>query len=293
MMASLRRIRVLAGATFTQLVRMKTFYFLLIFCGLVALAGSLNIMAYNAEQQMKLVKDVSLGAMSLFASMFGIVATAMLIPQDMADRTLYTILAKPVPRVEYLIGKLLGVLFVIGLSLVAMHLFFSGVLYVRQEMLLADDLVLMAERTDLTVEDLQNYEGRVREQGLTWNLLNATTAIFFKACVVTASAMLISTVATTSLFTIIVSMLVFFVGHVQALARTYWIDGDGGGVLAQLFSALVALVFPDYQLFNVIDGVVSGEMIPLLSMAKLAGLTAFYLCIYTLVSYLVFAEKEL
>jgi ABC-type Na+ efflux pump permease subunit len=259
----------------------------------VALVGSLNIMAYNAEQQMKLVKDVSLGAMSLFASMFGIVATAMLIPRDLEDRTLYTILAKPVPRVEYLIGKLLGVIFVIGLSLVAMHLFFSGVLYVRQEMLLSDDLVMMAERSDLTAEDLRSYEGRVREQGLTWNLANATGAIFLKSCVVTASAMLISTVATTSLFTIIVSMLVFFIGHVQALARTYWIEGEGGGVVVKLFSALVALVFPDYQLFNVIDGVVSGEMIPFMSMLKLAGLTAFYLGIYTLVAYLIFAEKEL
>jgi hypothetical protein len=292
-MGSLGRIWVLSGATFTQLVRMKTFYFLLIFCGLVALVGSLNIMAYNAEQQMKLVKDVSLGAMSLFASMFGIVATAMLIPQDMADRTLYTILAKPVPRVEYLIGKLLGVLFVIGLSLVAMHLFFSGVLYVRQEMLLSEDLALMAQRADLTTEDVQSYAARVREQGVTWNLVNATGAIFLKACVVTASAMLISTVATTSLFTIIVSMLVFFIGHVQALALSYWVEGEGAGLAARILSPLVALVFPNYQLFNVIDGVVSGEVIPLLSMMKLTGLTGLYLGIYTLVSYLIFSEKEL
>ncbi|MEM8952880.1 MAG: ABC transporter permease subunit [Verrucomicrobiota bacterium] len=290
---SLGRIWVLAGATFTQLVRMKTFYFLLIFCALVALAGSLNIMAYNAEQQMKLVKDVSLGAMSLFASIFGIVATAMLIPRDMEDRTLYTILAKPVPRVEYLIGKLLGVLMVIGVSLAAMHLFFSGVLYARQEMLLADDMTMMADRVDLTEEDVQSYAERVREQGVTWNLVNATGAIFLKACVVTASAMVISTVATTSLFTIIVSVLVFFIGHVQALARTYWVDVEGGGVVAKLFSALVALVFPDYQLYNVIDGVVSGEWIPFGAMLKLVGLTAFYVGIYTVVAYLVFAEKEL
>ena len=292
-MGSLGRIWVLSGATFTQLVRMKTFYFLLIFCGLVALAGSLNIMAYNAEQQMKLVKDVSLGAMSLFASIFGIVATAMLIPRDMEDRTLYTILAKPVPRVEYLIGKLLGVLMVIAVSLAAMHIFFSVVLYARQEMLLADDMAMMAERADLSEEDVQNYAERVREQGVTWNLVNATGAIFLKSCVVTASAMVISTVATTSLFTIIVSILVFFIGHVQALARTYWVEVEGGGVVAKLFSALVALVFPDYQLFNVIDGVVSGEWIPFGAMLKLAGLTAFYVGIYTVVAYLVFAEKEL
>ena len=57
-----------------------------------------------------MLKDVSLGAMSIFTSLLAIVATAQLLPRDLEDRTIYTILAKPVPRYEYLIGKLAGVL---------------------------------------------------------------------------------------------------------------------------------------------------------------------------------------
>jgi hypothetical protein len=34
-------------------------------------------------------------------------------------------------------------------------------------------------------------------------------------------------------------------------------------------------------------------MVPLISMVKLAGLTGLYLAVYTLVAYLVFADKEL
>jgi len=49
-------------------------------------------------------------AMSIFTS-FLIVATARLIPKDVEDATVYTILsAKPVPRFEYVLGKLAGVL---------------------------------------------------------------------------------------------------------------------------------------------------------------------------------------
>ena len=55
-----------------------------------------------------MLKDVSLGAMSIFTSLLAIVATAQLLPRDLEDRTIYTILAKPVPRYEYLIGKLAG-----------------------------------------------------------------------------------------------------------------------------------------------------------------------------------------
>ena len=57
-----------------------------------------------------MLKDVSLGAMSIFTWLLAVLATAMLLPKDIEDRTLYTILAKPVPRFEYLLGKLLGVL---------------------------------------------------------------------------------------------------------------------------------------------------------------------------------------
>ena len=56
-----------------------------------------------------LLKDVSLGSMSIFTWLLGVLSTAMLLPKDIEDRTLYTILAKPVPRFEYLLGKLLGV----------------------------------------------------------------------------------------------------------------------------------------------------------------------------------------
>ena len=295
MSESFGRISVLASSTFTQLVRMKAFYFLVLFVILVSVAGTMNIMSYNAEQQLKHVKDVPLGAMRLFASIFAIVATAMLIPRDIEDRTLYTILAKPVPRVEYLIGKLFGVIAVIGVSLVVMHLFFTLVVYLRQEALLGDELALQANRPDMTQEDLAAYAERVRAQGVSWNLLNATLGIFLMGCVVAASTMLLSTVASTSLFTVIVAVLVLFIGHVQGLARDYWTSGGeaAAGLFTKFFIGIVALVFPDYQLFNIVDGVVAGTIIPLMSMVKLAGLTLLYLAIYTLVAWLIFGGKEL
>jgi ABC-type transport system involved in multi-copper enzyme maturation permease subunit len=54
--------------------------------------------------------------MSIFTSLLAIVATARLIPQDIEDRTVYTILAKPVPRFEYVLGKLAGVLLLLAIS---------------------------------------------------------------------------------------------------------------------------------------------------------------------------------
>ena len=104
-----RRIAALTGNTFTELVRLKVFYFLLLFA-LLLIGSSLFMAQLSFQQEFQVLKDVSLGAMSIFTSLLAIVATARFIPQDIEERTIYTILAKPVPRYEYLLGKLIGVL---------------------------------------------------------------------------------------------------------------------------------------------------------------------------------------
>ena len=111
------RVWTIAAGTITQLVRMKTFYFLLAFALLVVAIGNLDIHMSTPARQLELIKKVSFGTMDLFAWLFAIVATALLIPRDIEDRTLYTILSKPVRRIEYLLGKLLGVLVLVGFSL--------------------------------------------------------------------------------------------------------------------------------------------------------------------------------
>src|SRR5439155_25176098 len=106
---SLQRIISIAANTLTQLTRHKVFYVLLIFA-LVLIGSSVFMARLSFQQEFQIIKDISLRAMSIFSSLLAIVPTARLIPQDVDDRTIYTILAKAVPRFEYLLGKLLGVL---------------------------------------------------------------------------------------------------------------------------------------------------------------------------------------
>src|SRR5246500_5769339 len=110
------RIFAIASNTLTELARQKVFYVLLIFA-LVLIGSSVFMARFSFQQEFQILKDVSLGAMSIFSSLLAILATARLIPQDIEDRTVYTILAKPVPRFEYVLGKLCGILLLLALSL--------------------------------------------------------------------------------------------------------------------------------------------------------------------------------
>ena len=289
---SFRRIWAISRGTLTQLVRMKALYFLGIFC-LVLFAAAVMVTRLNeAEGALISLKSATLGAINLFTIIFAVVGTAVLLPRDVEDRTLYTILSKPVPRIEYLIGKLLGLLLLIGFALLVMDLLFSGVLYWRQAAILGEVEGTFAG-SGAAPERIQQIRDAIAAQGVTWGLHAAVLALFFEAAVLASVTLLLSTVASSTLFTIISGFAVFLIGLGQSTARDFFLDGALSGALAKLLGILAALVFPDFQMFNIVDGVVSGVPVAAVTMLKLGGLTAFYVTIYMVVAYLIFSEKEL
>src|SRR5437016_4491577 len=129
---SLSRILAITSNTLIELTRLKVFYVLLVF-GLLLIGSSIFMAQFSFQQEFQILKDVSLGAISIFTSLLAIVATARMLPQDIEDRTVYTILAKPVPRFEYVVGKIAGVLVLLAISTLVMAAAFLLVLYVRSE----------------------------------------------------------------------------------------------------------------------------------------------------------------
>src|SRR5947208_7059041 len=129
---SFSRVLAITVNTLTELTRLKVFYILLIFA-LLLIGSSMFMAQFTFQQEFQILKDVSLGAMSIFTSLLAIVATARLIPHDIEDCTVYTILAKPVPRFEYVLGKLAGVLLLLAISTLVMGAAFLLVLYIREQ----------------------------------------------------------------------------------------------------------------------------------------------------------------
>jgi ABC-type Na+ efflux pump permease subunit len=286
---SFARVAAITGNTFTELVRLKAFYFLLIFA-LLLIANSLFMARLSFQQEFQVLKDISLGAMSIFTSLLAIVATAQLLPRDIEDRTIYTILAKPVPRYEYLIGKLAGVLLLLALSILAMSALFLAVLFVRQEMLASE---ILRQPAGLRPEQIQETLRSLKASAFNANLFPGIVIIYLKAALLAALTLFISTFASSNIFTIVVMVFIYFIGHLQATAREYWLQEHSGGWLAKAFLALVALVFPDLQLFNLVDDIVAGNAIPSALFAQTAVLGCVYISIYLFFAWVAFHGREL
>ena len=286
---SFSRVLAITANTLTELTRLKVFYVLLIFA--VLLIGSSVFMArLTFQQEFQILKDVSLGAMSIFTSLLAIIATARLIPQDIEDRTVYTILAKPVPRFEYIAGKLTGVLLLLAISTLVMSAMFLAVLYLREQTVLHETLRQMSAAPREQIDDALRA---IRASALNIDIFPGIIIIYLKACLLAALTLFVSTFATTNIFTIVVMVAIYFIGHLQATAREYWLQEHSTGWITRVFLALIALIFPDLQTFNLVDDIVVGAAIPLALFAKTAVLGIFYTTIYTLLAAFVFYGKEL
>jgi len=286
---SFGRIAALTGNTLTELTRLKVFYVLLLFA-LVLIGNSIFMARLSFQQEFQVVKDIALGAMSIFTSLLAVIATARLLPQDVEDRTIYAILAKPVPRVEYLLGKLLGVLLLLAISLLAMSALFAIVLSFREQSALNE---IAHQLRGAPPEQLAEALRAIRDSAFSASLVPGIAIIYVKGCVLAALTLFVSTFATTTVFTTVVMAFVYFIGHLQGIAREYWLESQSAGWITKLFLALVALLFPDLQLFNLTDDIVAGNAIPLALFAKTATLGLFYTGFYLLVAWAVFFQKEL
>jgi ABC-type Na+ efflux pump permease subunit len=287
---SVSRIWALATNTFTELVRLKIFYFLLIFA-LLLIGSSVFLIRLSFQDQFQMLKDVSLGSMSIFTSLLAILATAGLLPKDIEDRTLYTILAKPVPRFEYLLGKLLGVILLLLVAMLLMGALFALVLVARVHVVTGEILSGSGTSRDLIDQQISQLHATAYNP----NLWAGGLVIFAKACLLASLTLFISTFASSSIFTIIVSVVIYFIGHLQATARDYWQVPNALHQTAwwtKAFLAAISLVFPDLQLFNLVDEIVVGTSIAPWLLFKTLGLGATYCVIYLLAAYFVFASRE-
>lgn len=283
------QVAVIARNTFTDLVRQKVFYIILVFA-MCAIGSSVFMARLTFQEEFQMLKDVCLGAMSIFTSLLAILATANFLPRDLEDRTLYNLLSKPVPRFVYLLGKLAGIILLLLLFTLLMSAVFCLVLWMRERSVLSQTRSEFAENTP---EELATALKAVTDATFNANLIPGILIIFVKSVLLASLTLLISTFATSALFTVMIAAAVYFIGHLQSTAREYWLQGVDIKWWTHIIVALVALLFPDLQSFNLTDDVIAGAAIPPGIFLETFALGWIYTAVYFALSALVFAGREL
>ncbi len=121
-------LSVLALNAFRETVRDKILYNL-VFFGLGLIAFSLLLGDWSVFAREKIIKDFTLAVMSLFGLLMAVFVGVGLIQKEIQRKTVLTLLARPFPRWQFLVGKYLGLLAVLLVNVVVMTVFFYVLLW--------------------------------------------------------------------------------------------------------------------------------------------------------------------
>lgn len=104
----IRRLHLVARTIFTEALRRKEIYVIVILTVALLLAAS-AVRFFNLKEVHKFYHELSLKVMGVATALTVIVLAARQLPREFEHRTIYTLLAKPVARHEFILGKYLGV----------------------------------------------------------------------------------------------------------------------------------------------------------------------------------------
>jgi ABC-type transport system involved in multi-copper enzyme maturation permease subunit len=121
------KIAAIAWVTVRDALRQKLAVNLLLFALLLILA-SFTISTLTFGEQYRIIADLALSSAQLFGTLIAVFLGAGLVAGEIQRRTLYPVLAKPVSRVQYLVGRYAGLLATLWLNLAVMALVSVGVL---------------------------------------------------------------------------------------------------------------------------------------------------------------------
>lgn len=291
------RVGAVAFATLTQLARMKIFWVPAVFAVLFLLLQGVRFHDYlgpdvRGAAELTLIKNTAVGGIRLFGLIVAVAATALLVPRDAEDRILYTILCKPVPRWNYLLGKALGVLMLLAVILVAMDLLMVGILEARTATLLAEQTRYLLS-AGYAESDLPALLDAVREQGATWNLQISLGVMFLEWCVLTSLTLLFSCFTSGTIVSMIFAYGCYMIGSFQAqLFQTLTAGREGIDAAAERAADFFALIVPNFQIFAVFDAGVNGEILPLSLAGNLLLVAAAYFAFHLALASWIFSKKE-
>ncbi len=251
------RILAVAQNTFREAVRDKVLYVLLFFAGTTIFASK-ALGWISIGQDIKIVKDISLAAISLFGVLIAIFTGASLIYKEIDKRTLYTILAQPIHRYEFILGKYLG--------LVA---------------LLASSTVIM---TGISAAYVLLLGG-----GLDAIYFIAVLLIFSKLLLVTAFALLLSSLTSPILGAVIVFSVYLF-GHATGVFLDLPPQFDG--TLAKKLLETAYYAIPNLSNFDLRSEAANGVAVSAAYVAWVLAYGAIYTAILLLLAALAFEEKD-
>lgn len=252
----MRRMRLVAWHVFKESVRDRVLFAIAGFA-LMLVVASVLIGQITAGQDVRIIKNLGLAAIELSGVLMAVFIGVGLVAREIERRSLYPILARPVRRHEFVVGKFFGLAATISVNVVLMTAALLAVLAWLQ--------------WTTPPEIIRGWPVPALDPGL----LKAVVLITTELCLLTAVALLVSTFSSSGVMSAVLTLGVWIVGLLSDDLRQFTV-ASGPSWIESLVHAVGAVV-PAFADFDVKAQVVNGRpAVPWESV----GLTVAYGVVY-------------
>lgn len=252
------RIWLIAKMSLLENSRKQVFHVLCLLM-LVVIASSTLLSIFTDGVRLKILKDLCMSCILFGGAVLAIALGATGVPNDIENRTVYPILARPLTRVQYLIGKFLGTFITVAVGITAMSLVFALIIFSYQRSL--DSFLAMA---------------------VLFTLL--------EVAIIAAIATSISTIATPAV-TAVLTFVIYVCGTIKI--------GYFGGLIGQTTSGFTKSVYllayhtlPNLECFNLKAALVHHDAIPVSYLLQVGAYGICYIAFVLMMGSAYFASKE-
>jgi Cu-processing system permease protein len=251
-------IGVIALNTFRENVRDKILFTLLLFAGLL-IATSMLLSRLSMGEQEKIVTDMGLAAINVIGVAIAVFVGISLVSKEIERRTLYTILARPISRVQFLLGKYLGLALTLSVNITVMLLVFLFTIW---------------------------WSGGA----VSLSLFQAVELIFMELLIVTALALFFSTFSS-MVVSASLTIGLYMIGHLTSDLKAIAVKSHNEG--ASLLLTALYYLCPNLEMLNIKGQAAAGVSVSLAyqSMATVYGL--FYVGLLLTLSCVIFHRRDL
>ncbi len=238
---SARRIGIVAWHVFKETVRDRVLYAIAAFA-LLLVAASALIGQITAGQDVKIIKDLGLATIELAGILITVFIGVGLVAREIERRSIFSLLAKPLPRWEFVVGKYAGLVLTVAVNIAAM----TAALYVMLAWMNWESSINLRRSWDAPALDVR--------------LLISVLLIFAEMALLTAIALFFSTFSSRALWSVVFTLGFFVAGLESDDLRNFGNIVDAP-VMGHIVSA-VGWVIPAFSAFDVKAQVVHGIHVP-------------------------------
>jgi ABC-type transport system involved in multi-copper enzyme maturation permease subunit len=265
-----RAISAVALNVFRESVRDKVLYNLVLFAVLL-IAASYLIGQLTAGQDVKIIKDLGLAATAVFGLFIAVFIGIGLVSKEVERRSVYSLLAKPIQRHQFIAGKYAGLVLtlVVNLSVMAVAIY-----------------LVLAGMNWATPENVrQSWDAPAVDPAM----LKAVFLIFVELSLVTAIALFFSTFST-PILSAVFTFGFYVAGHFSADLKNFEqvVDSPAAIYLARG----LYYVLPNLASFDVKADVVHGHAVPLGYIAFTTGYGVLYASALVLAAMVIFSRRD-